>query len=150
VTAADWDLVMDVNLKSAFFLSQAVAAHMIEGAIAGRIVNVASILSFQGGVRAPSYTASKHGIAGITRMMANELAPYGITVNAIAPGYVETDATDDLRADPKRNRDILSRIPLGRWATPEEMATALLFLVSPASSYVTGTVIPVDGGWLAR
>jgi 2-deoxy-D-gluconate 3-dehydrogenase len=150
VTVADWDLVMDVNLKSAFFLSQAVAAHMIEGAIAGRIVNVASILSFQGGVRAPSYTASKHGIAGITRMMANELAPYGITVNAIAPGYVETDATDDLRADPKRNRDILSRIPLGRWATPEEMATALLFLVSPASSYVTGTVIPVAGGWLAR
>ena len=150
VTAEDWDAVMDVNLKSAFFLSQAVAAHMIEGAIAGRIVNVASILSFQGGIRAPSYTASKHGIAGITKMMANELAPHGITVNAIAPGYVATDATQELRADPKRNRDILSRIPLGRWAEPEEMATALLFLVSPASSYVTGTIVPVDGGWLAR
>jgi 2-deoxy-D-gluconate 3-dehydrogenase len=150
VTAADWDLVMDINLKSAFFLSQAVAAHMIESAIAGRIVNVASILSIQGGIRAASYTASKHGIAGITKMMANELAPYGITVNAIAPGYVETEATEDLRADQKRNREILSRIPLGRWASPEEMATALLFLVSPASSYVTGTIIPVDGGWLAR
>jgi 2-deoxy-D-gluconate 3-dehydrogenase len=150
VTPADWDAVMDINLKSAFFLSQAVAAHMIEGAIAGRIVNIGSILSFQGGIRASSYTASKHGVAGITKLMANELAPYGITVNAIAPGYVITDATEELRADPKRNREILSRIPLGRWAAPEEMATALLFLVSPASSYVTGTIIPVDGGWLAR
>jgi 2-deoxy-D-gluconate 3-dehydrogenase len=150
VTPADWDAVMDVNLKSAFFLSQAVAAHMIESAIAGRIVNIASILSFQGGVRASSYAASKHGVAGITKMMANELAPHGITVNAIAPGYVATDATEELRADPKRNRDILARIPLGRWAAPEEMATALLFLVSPASSYVTGAIVPVDGGWLAR
>ena len=150
VTPADWDAVMDVNLKSAFFLSQAVAAHMIEGAIAGRIVNIASILSFQGGIRAPGYAASKHGIAGITKMMANELAPHGITVNAIAPGYVETEATEELRADPKRSREILSRIPLGRWAEPHEMATALLFLVSPASSYVTGAIVPVDGGWLSR
>jgi 2-deoxy-D-gluconate 3-dehydrogenase len=149
-TEEDWDRVMTVNLKSVFFLSQAVAAQMIDRKIAGRIVNVASILSFQGGIRVPAYTASKHGIAGITRLMANELAPHGITVNAIAPGYAATDNTEALRADPARSRQILDRIPMGRWAEPEDMATAVLFLASPASSYVTGAIVPVDGGWLAR
>jgi 2-deoxy-D-gluconate 3-dehydrogenase len=149
-TREDWDRVMNVNLKSVFFLSQAVAAAMIDRKIAGRIVNVASILSFQGGIRVPAYTASKHGIAGITKLLANELAPHGITVNAIAPGYAATDNTEALRADPVRSRQILDRIPMGRWAEPHEMATAVLFLASPASSYVTGAIVPVDGGWLAR
>jgi 2-deoxy-D-gluconate 3-dehydrogenase len=149
-TREDWDRVMDVNLKSVFFLSQAVAAAMIGAKIAGRIVNIASILSFQGGIRVPAYTASKHGIAGITKLLANELAPHGITVNAIAPGYAATDNTEALRADPVRSRQILDRIPMGRWAEPHEMATAVLFLASPASSYVTGAIVPVDGGWLAR
>jgi 2-deoxy-D-gluconate 3-dehydrogenase len=149
-TREDWDRVMNVNLRSVFFLSQAVAAAMIERKIAGRIVNVGSILSFQGGIRVPAYTASKHGIAGITKLLANELAPHGITVNAIAPGYVATDNTEALRADPVRSRQILDRIPMGRWAEPQDMATAVLFLASPASSYVTGAIIPVDGGWLAR
>jgi 2-deoxy-D-gluconate 3-dehydrogenase len=141
---------MTVNLKSVFFLSQAVAAAMIDRKIAGRIVNIASILSFQGGIRVPAYTASKHGIAGITKLLANELAPHGITVNAIAPGYAATDNTEALRADPVRSRQILDRIPMGRWAEPHDMATAVLFLASPASSYVTGAIVPVDGGWLAR
>ena len=149
-TREDWDRVMTVNLKSVFFLSQAVAAAMIGAKIAGRIVNIASILSFQGGIRVPAYTASKHGIAGITKLLANELAPHGITVNAIAPGYAATDNTEALRADPVRSRQILDRIPMGRWAEPHEMATAVLFLASPASSYVTGAIVPVDGGWLAR
>ncbi len=116
----------------------------------GRIINIASLLAFQGGIRVPSYTASKHGIVGLTKLMANELAPRGITVNAIAPGYMETDNTFPLRADQARNRQILDRIPMGRWGRPEDIATAVLFLASPASSYVTGTVVPVDGGWLAR
>jgi 2-deoxy-D-gluconate 3-dehydrogenase len=149
-TREDWDRVMNVNLRSVFFLSQAVAAAMIDRKIAGRIVNVASILSFQGGIRVPAYTASKHGIAGITKLLANELAPHGITVNAIAPGYAATDNTEALRADPVRSRQILDRIPMGRWAEPHDMATAILFLASPASSYVTGAIVPVDGGWLAR
>jgi 2-deoxy-D-gluconate 3-dehydrogenase len=149
-TPEDWDRVMNVNLRSVFFLSQAVAAQMIAAKIAGRIVNVGSILSFQGGIRVPAYTASKHGIAGITKLLANELAPHGITVNAIAPGYAATDNTEALRADPLRSRQILDRIPMGRWAEPEDMATAVLFLASPASGYVTGAIVPVDGGWLAR
>jgi 2-deoxy-D-gluconate 3-dehydrogenase len=149
-TPEDWDRVLTVNLKSVFFLSQAVASAMIDRKIAGRIVNVASILSFQGGIRVPAYTASKHGIAGITKLLANELAPHGITVNAIAPGYAATDNTEALRADPVRSRQILDRIPMGRWAEPKDMATAVLFLASPASSYVTGAIVPVDGGWLAR
>ncbi len=149
-TPEDWDRVMSVNLKSVFFLSQAVAAAMIDRKIAGRIVNVASILSFQGGIRVPAYTASKHGIAGITKLLANELAPHGITVNAIAPGYAATDNTEALRADTVRSRQILDRIPMGRWAEPKDMATAVLFLASPTSSYVTGAIVPVDGGWLAR
>jgi len=150
VTAEDWDTVIDVNLRSAFFLSQAVARHMVEKSRQGRIINIASLLSFQGGVRIAAYTASKHGIAGVTKLMANELAPKGITVNAIAPGYIATDNTTALRADPDRSRQILERIPAGRWGEPKDLATAALFLASPASGYVTGTVMAVDGGWLAR
>lgn len=146
----DWDSVMDVNLKAAFLLSQAIAKHMIESGRAGRIVNVASVLTFQGGIRVPAYTASKHGIAGLTKAMANELAPHGITVNAIAPGYMVTDNTEALRNDPDRSAQISARIPMGRWGTPDDLSTALLFLAAPGSGYVTGTVLPVDGGWLVR
>ena len=149
-TEEDWDAVMDINLKSLFFLSQAFARRWSLRMSEGRIINIASLLAFQGGIRVPSYTASKHGIVGLTKLMANELAPRGITVNAIAPGYMETDNTFPLRADQARNRQILDRIPMGRWGRPEDIATAVLFLASPASSYVTGTVVPVDGGWLAR
>ena len=146
----DWDDVLSVNLRSAFFLSQAAARHMVETRRAGRIINIASMMSFQGGIRIAPYTASKHGIAGITKIMANELAPNGITVNAIAPGYVATDNTAILQKDPDRMRQILERIPAGRWAEPSELATAALFLASPASGYVNGAIIPVDGGWLSR
>jgi 2-dehydro-3-deoxy-D-gluconate 5-dehydrogenase len=142
--------VMNVNLRSVFFLTQHVVRHMIAARIAGRIINIASLLSFQGGIRIAAYTASKHGIAGLTRVLANELAPFDITVNAIAPGYMETDNTAALRADRERSGQILDRIPLGRWGQPDDVATAVLFLASPASSYVTGAIIPVDGGWLAR
>ena len=146
----DWDDVINVNLKAAFLLSQAVARHMVETKRAGRIINVASMLSFQGGIRVPAYTASKHGIAGLTKAMANELAPHGITVNAIAPGYMETDNTEALRNDPDRNAQISARIPMGRWGTPEDLATSVLFLAAAGSSYVTGITVPVDGGWLVR
>ncbi len=146
----DWDAVIDVNLKSAFLLSQAAARHMVETKRAGRIINVASMLSFQGGIRVPAYTASKHGIAGLNKAMANELAPHGITVNAIAPGYMETDNTEALRNDQNRNAQISARIPIGRWGTPDDLATSVLFLASQASSYVTGITVPVDGGWLVR
>jgi 2-deoxy-D-gluconate 3-dehydrogenase len=147
---ADWDAVMAVNLRSSFGLSRAVANHMVAAGRPGRIINIASLLSFQGGIRVAAYTASKHAIAGLTRAIANELAPHGITVNAIAPGYMATANTEALRDDPVRSREILSRIPMGRWGVPQDLATAVLFLASPASGYVTGTVIPVDGGWLAR
>jgi 2-deoxy-D-gluconate 3-dehydrogenase len=146
----DWDDVIDVNLKAAFLLSQAVARHMVETKRPGRIINVASMLSFQGGIRVPAYTASKHGIAGLTKAMANELAPHGITVNAIAPGYMETSNTEALRNDPDRNTQISARIPMGRWGTPNDLATAVLFLAAAGSSYVTGITVPVDGGWLVR
>ena len=146
----DWDAVLAVDLKAAFLLAQAAARRMVARGAGGRIINIASVLSFQGGVRVPAYTAAKHGIAGLTRALANELAPYGITVNAIAPGYMETDNTTALRADAARNRQILDRIPAGRWGRPTDLATAALFLASPASGYVTGAVVPVDGGWLAR
>ncbi|MGO4831675.1 2-dehydro-3-deoxy-D-gluconate 5-dehydrogenase KduD [Rhizobiaceae sp. 2RAB30] len=146
----DWDAVIDVNLKAAFLLSQAVARHMAATGRAGRIINVASVLTFQGGIRVPAYAASKHGIAGLTKAMANELAPRGITVNAIAPGYMVTDNTEALRNDAERNAQISARIPIGRWGTPDDLATALLFFAAPASGYVTGTVLPVDGGWLIR
>ncbi|OCO99932.1 MULTISPECIES: 2-dehydro-3-deoxy-D-gluconate 5-dehydrogenase KduD [unclassified Ensifer] len=146
----DWDSVLDVNLKAVFMLSQAAAKHMVSTGRAGRIVNVASMLTFQGGIRVPAYAASKHGIAGLTKAMANELAPRGITVNAIAPGYMATDNTEALRNDPDRNAQISARIPMGRWGTPDDLATAVLFFAAPASGYVTGTVLPVDGGWLVR
>lgn len=146
----DWDDVMTVNLKAVFGLSQAVARRMVARQVPGRIINIASVLSFQGGIRVPAYTAAKHGVAGLTRAFANDLAPHGITVNAIAPGYMETDNTAALRNDTTRARQILDRIPVGRWGRPEDLATAVLFLASPASSYVTGTIVPVDGGWLSR
>lgn len=147
---ADWDAVIDVNLKAAFFLSQAVARHLVARKAPGRIVNVASVLSFQGGVRVPSYTASKSGLLGLTRLLANEWAPYGITVNAIAPGYMATDNTQALREDPIRSAEILGRIPAGRWGTPEDLAGAVIFLCSDAAAYVNGHALTVDGGWLAR
>jgi 2-deoxy-D-gluconate 3-dehydrogenase len=146
----NWDEVMNVNLKSLFFLSQAFARHVIERAGRGKIINIASMLSFQGGVRVASYTASKSGLAGLTRMLANEWAPRGINVNAIAPGYFATHNTAALRADAKRNAEILARIPAGRWGEPEDLAGAAVFLASSASDYVHGVILPVDGGWLAR
>jgi 2-deoxy-D-gluconate 3-dehydrogenase len=145
----DWDAVMNVNLKSAFFLAQAVGRRMLAQG-RGKIVNIASMLSFQGGIRVPSYTASKSGLAGITRLLANEWAGKGVNVNAIAPGYMSTDNTAQLRADETRNRDILARIPAGRWGEPSDLGGAAVFLASRASDYVNGVVLPVDGGWLAR
>lgn len=146
---ADWDAVMDVNLKTAFFLCQAAGRHMITQG-RGKIINIASMLSFQGGIRVPSYTASKHGIAGITKLLANEWASKGLNVNAIAPGYMVTNNTTALRADENRNRDILARIPAGRWGEPGDVGGAAIFLASAASDYVNGIVLPVDGGWQAR
>jgi 2-deoxy-D-gluconate 3-dehydrogenase len=147
---ADWDAVMDVNVKSLFFLSQAAARQMILGRVAGRIINIASLLSFQGGIRIPAYTAAKHAVAGLTRSLATELAPHGITVNAIAPGYMATDNTEALRNDAERSAQLLSRIPAGRFGEADDIATAALFLAAPGSAYVTGTIVSVDGGWLAR
>ncbi|MBS0472836.1 MAG: 2-dehydro-3-deoxy-D-gluconate 5-dehydrogenase KduD [Proteobacteria bacterium] len=144
----DWDAVMGVNLKSAFFLSQAVAKTMLLSG--GKIINIASMLSFQGGIRVASYTASKSGLAGITKLLANEWAAKGINVNAIAPGYFATNNTEALRNDETRSRDILARIPAGRWGKPSDLGGAAVFLASAASDYVHGAVIPVDGGWLAR
>ncbi|WP_374468753.1 2-dehydro-3-deoxy-D-gluconate 5-dehydrogenase KduD [Phenylobacterium sp.] len=148
-TEADWDAVMDVNLKSAFFLSQACARVMLERGY-GKIINIASMLSFQGGIRVASYTASKSGIAGLTKLLANEWAGRGINVNAIAPGYFATNNTEALRADESRNKDILARIPAGRWGRPEDLGGAAVFLASAAADYMHGAVVPVDGGWLAR
>jgi 2-dehydro-3-deoxy-D-gluconate 5-dehydrogenase len=145
----DWDAALNVNLKTPFFLAQAAAHVMLENG-GGKIINIASMLSFQGGIRTASYTASKSGLAGITRLLANEWAARGINVNAIAPGYFETNNTTALRSDEQRNRDILGRIPAGRWGTPADLGGAAVFLASAASDYVHGTVLPVDGGWLAR
>jgi 2-deoxy-D-gluconate 3-dehydrogenase len=147
---ADWDDVIDVNLKSVFFLAQAAARRFLAQGGGGKIVNVASMLSFQGGIRVPSYTASKSGVLGLTRLLANEWAPKGINVNAIAPGYMATANTAPLRADAARSAEILGRIPAGRWGEPADLAGAVVFLCSPAADYVHGTVIAVDGGWLAR
>jgi 2-deoxy-D-gluconate 3-dehydrogenase len=149
-TEEDWDAVLDTNLKSVFFLCQAFARAAISAGRPAKIINIASLLSFQGGIRIPSYTAAKSGLAGITRLMANEWAAKGINVNAIAPGYVETNNTTALRADAERSADILKRIPAGRWAQAGDMAGAAVFLASNASDYVHGIVLPVDGGWLAR
>ena len=148
-TEEDWDAVIDTNLKTLFFLSQAAARHMAQRG-SGKIVNIASLLSFQGGIRVPSYTAAKSGVAGLTKAMANELAPKGVQVNAIAPGYITTNNTTALRADEARNRQILERIPAGRWGDPADIAGAAVFLSSSAADYVTGQVLAVDGGWLAR
>jgi 2-dehydro-3-deoxy-D-gluconate 5-dehydrogenase len=148
-TEADWDAVMDVNLKSVFFLSQAAARHMIPSG-GGKIINIASMLSFQGGIRVPSYTASKSGVAGLTKILANEWAGSGINVNAIAPGYFATNNTAALQADVKRNAEILGRIPAGRWGNPADLGGAAVFLASSAANYVQGITLPVDGGWLAR
>jgi len=149
-TEKDWDDVMNINLRTVFFLSQAAARVMIKQGQGGRIINTASMLSFQGGIRVPSYTASKSGIMGITRLFANELAPHRINVNAIAPGYMATDNTAPLRADEKRSAAILERIPAGRWGTPDDLKGVAVFLASSASDYVNGYTIAVDGGWLAR
>ncbi|WP_281015715.1 2-dehydro-3-deoxy-D-gluconate 5-dehydrogenase KduD [Rhizobium leguminosarum] len=148
-TEEDWDAVIDVNLKTAFFLSQAAGRHMVDRG-RGKIINIASLLSFQGGIRIPSYTASKSGLAGLTKLLACEWAGKGVNVNAIAPGYFVTNNTTALREDADRNAAILARIPAGRWGTPSELGGAAVFLASSASDYVHGTVLPVDGGWLAR
>lgn len=149
-TEKDWDDVMDVNLKSVFFLSQAAAKQFIAQGQGGKIINIASMLSFQGGIRVPSYTSSKSGVLGLTKIMANEWAKHGINVNAIAPGYMDTNNTESIRADAQRNAEILSRIPAGRWGQPEDMAGPVVFLASQASNYLQGHTMAVDGGWLAR
>jgi 2-deoxy-D-gluconate 3-dehydrogenase len=149
-TEKDWDDVMDLNLKSGFFFSQAVARQFMTQGTGGKIINVASMLSYQGGVRVPSYTASKSGVMGMTRALANEWAKHNINVNAIAPGYMATDNTTALRADEARNAAILERIPAGRWGVPADMAGPVVFLASEASNYVNGYTVAVDGGWLAR
>lgn len=149
-TEADWDDVMRVNLDAAFFLSQAFVKHLLDRGGRGKIIHIASMLSFQGGIRVPSYTASKSAIQGLTRLMACELAGKGIHVNAIAPGYMATDNTAPLRADEKRNAAILDRIPAGHWGSPDDMKGAVVFLASAASDYMHGHTLAVDGGWLAR
>jgi 2-deoxy-D-gluconate 3-dehydrogenase len=147
--ASDWDAVMAVNLDSAFFLSQRFARPMLERG-AGKIINIASLLALQGGINVVAYAAAKHGIAGITRALANEWAPRGVQVNAIAPGYIKTKNTRALYEDPVRYKAILDRIPAGRWGSPSDLVGAAVFLASPASDYVNGHVLAVDGGWLAR
>lgn len=146
---ADWDDVMNINIKSAFFLSQAAGRKMIEQGY-GKIINIASMLSFQGGIRVPSYTASKSAMAGVTRLLANEWASKNVNVNAIAPGYMVTNNTEPLRNDPKRSAEILTRIPAGRWGDPADVGGTAVFLASHAADYINGAIIPVDGGWLAR
>ncbi len=146
----DWDDVMNLNIKAVFLLSQAAVKQMVKQGNGGKIISIASMLSFQGGIRIPSYAASKSGIAGLTRLMACELASKGINCNAIAPGYMATDNTAPLRADEKRSAAILDRIPAGRWGTPEDLQGTVVFLASSASDYVNGYIVAVDGGWLAR
>ena len=149
-TQDDWDTVIGVNLKSAFFLAQACARRWVAQRRGGKVINIASMLSFQGGIRVASYTASKSGLVGITRLLANEWAARGINVNAIAPGYFATNNTEALRADEERNAAILARIPAARWGAPADLGGAAVFLASSAADYVHGAVLPVDGGWLAR
>ncbi|MGH6652364.1 MAG: 2-dehydro-3-deoxy-D-gluconate 5-dehydrogenase KduD [Sphingopyxis sp.] len=148
-TEADWDAVMDTNLKTLFFLCQAVGRHMIARG-SGKIINIASMLTFQGGIRVPSYTASKSGVGGLTKLLANEWAAKGVQVNAIAPGYIATNNTAALQGDETRNRQIMDRIPAGRWGDPKDIGGAAVFLASSASDYVQGHILAVDGGWLAR
>ena len=147
-TEQDWQEVIDLNLSSVFYLSQAAARYFVEAGRAGKIILMASMLSFQGGRLVPSYAAAKSGIVGLTRAFAAEFAPYGINVNAIAPGYMATDFTQALRADPERAANIISRIPAGRWGTPDDLKGAAVFLASTASDYIHGAILPVDGGWL--
>ena len=149
-TEQDWDDVMNVNIKTLFFLSQAVARQFIKQGTGGKIINIASMLSFQGGIRVPSYTASKSAVMGVTRLLANEWARHQINVNAIAPGYMATNNTRQLRDDEDRSKEILDRIPAGRWGAPEDMMGPVVFLASAASDYVNGYTLAVDGGWLAR
>ena len=146
----DWDAVIEVNLSNAFRLSRAMGKHLIETGRPGKIINVASLLSFQGGVTVPGYAAAKGGLVQLTKALANEWAAHGINVNAIAPGYMQTDNTKALREDPQRNRQITERIPAGRWGTPDDVAGAAVFLASKASDYVHGHVLVVDGGWMGR
>jgi len=146
----DWDAVIEVNLSNAFRLCRAMGKHLIETGRPGKIINVASLLSFQGGITVPGYAAAKGGIVQLTRALANEWAAHGINVNAIAPGYMQTDNTKALRDDPQRNKQITERIPAGRWGTPEDVAGAAVFLASRASDYVHGHVLVVDGGWMGR
>ena len=148
-TTADWQHVIDVNLNSTWAVTRPIGAAMAERRT-GKIITIASLLSFQGGITVPAYTASKHAVAGLTRALANEWGPYGVQVNAIAPGYISTDNTTDLRADPAREAAIRDRIPAGRWGRPDDIVGAAVFLASAAADYVNGHVLPVDGGWLAR
>jgi 2-dehydro-3-deoxy-D-gluconate 5-dehydrogenase len=150
VSEEDWAAVIEVNLSSVFRLSQAAGRHMIERGTGGKIINIASLLSFQGGVTVPSYAASKGGVAQLTKALANEWARHGINVNAIAPGYMRTDNTAALQRDETRNRQILERIPAGRWGEPSDLAGAAVFLASSASDYIQGHVLVVDGGWMGR
>jgi 2-deoxy-D-gluconate 3-dehydrogenase len=149
-TEEDWDAVMDTNLKTVFFLSQAVARRWVADGRGGKIINIVSMLSFQGGLRVPSYTASKSALAGLTKTLCNEWAAKGINVNGLAPGYFATNNTTALQADETRNRQILERIPAGRWGQPADIAGAAVFLASRAADYMHGAIVPVDGGWLAR
>lgn len=146
----DWDDVIDINLSAALWLSQAAARYWVRENRSGKIINTASMLSFQGGIRVAGYTAAKSGLLGLTRLLANEWAAKGINVNAIAPGYFRTDNTQSLQDDPKRNAEILARIPAGRWGEPEDLGGTAVFLASRAADYIHGTVVAVDGGWLAR
>lgn len=145
-----WDDVLNLNLRTIFFLTQKVAREFVDQGEGGKIINICSMLSFQGGIRVPAYTASKSALMGVTKALSNEWAKYGINVNAIAPGYMATDNTAALRADEDRSTEILGRIPAGRWGTPDDMAGAAIFLASKASDYVNGHTLAVDGGWLAR
>ncbi len=149
-TEKDWDEVIQINESAVFFLSQAVAQQMVKQGRGGKIINIASLLSFQGGIRVPSYTAAKSAVMGITRALANEWSALHINVNAIAPGYMATDNTAPLRADAVRSEAILARIPAGRWGEADDLKGAAIFLASPASDYVHGATLPIDGGWLAR
>jgi len=145
----DWDRIIDTNLNSVFQISQLCAKSMLAKG-RGRIINIASLLSFQGGINVPAYTASKHAVAGVTKALANEWGAKGVTVNAIAPGYISTDNTQALRNDVDRSTSILARIPIGRWGTPEDLAAVAVFLASPAAAYINGEIITVDGGWMGR
>ena len=150
VTMEDWDSVIDLNEKMVFFLCQTFAKEWIADGKGGKIINIASMLSYQGGIRVPAYTSSKSAVLGLTRALANEWASHNINVNAIAPGYMATHNTDNLRSDEQRSEEILGRIPAGRWGTPEDVAGAAIFLASDAAAYVHGFTVAVDGGWLAR